>query len=629
MKRILILITAIISLNLYVKAEGEKNTTSKPDYRYNWNFADIYSDWDQWDNELDQIKSIAPKFAEYKGTLGKSADALYDFFKFSEENSKIIRRLNSYVYLQRDLDSRNQHFNTKQQELQTVLIQISMNTTWYDSELASIPEETVMKWLKENKNLAVYKHDLKDFYRQQKHVLDEEKQNIVTLMSRALGASSRAYTSLSTADMVYPEVELSTGEKVTATPANLSKVTTNNPNQKDRLKVSNAYRSVWAKNKNTYTDIYQGILQNRWASAQLHNYPTCLDAVLESNNISKDVYMNLIEVASNNAAPLRKYIDLRKKALKLEKYYGSDGRVELVDYSKSYKWEEATKIVTEALEPMGKDYSSKLDDALQGGWIDVFEKQGKQTGAYSMGVYGVHPYILMNWADTRDNVFTLAHELGHALHSLKSNETQPYTYSQYPTMVAEVASTFNENMLLDYMLKNAKSSEEKISLLIQAIDNISGTFYRQAQFAEFEYKAYSAVEQNKPLNAEILASMYKDISDRYYGDAIESTKDGKYGWSGVFHFFQLYYYVYNYAVSYSASASLYDQVANAKNKKEAKKALERYHTLLQSGGSDYPVEMLKKAGVDLTTKDAFLAVTSQMTKLVDQLEEELKKIDKI
>ena len=278
---------------------------------------------------------------------------------------------------------------------------------------------------------------------------------------------------------------------------------------------------------------------------------------------------------------------------------------------------------------MGEEYNKLLATSLQGGWIDVYEKPGKQTGAYSWSIYGVHPFILMNWDESRDNVFTLAHELGHSMHSTLSSNYQPYTYSSYASMVAEVASTFNENMLLDYMIKNAKDPNEKIALLVQAIDNISSTFYRQSQFAEFEHVLYTMIEKDQPINADIIAKTYADIDKKYNGDILERSGNNAYSWPRVSHFFTHIYYVYNYAVSFSASGSLFNQIAMAETPEAAKAAQEKSLALLKSGGNDYPVELLKKAGVDLNTREPFLAVVKRMDQLVNQLEAALKEAGKI
>lgn len=627
--RKLSLLLLILMGTLSMNAQNDKQTNSTLDYRYNWNFTDIYPNWDAWAKDLDLVKQEIPKYLDYKGKLGESADKMLGFFEFSEKINKTAERLYVYVMLQKDVDGKNPMYSNKEQELQMVFIQMGMNTGWISPELATIPSEKVYKWMETNQKLAVYKHDMESFYRLQAHILPEATQNIITQFSSALDATSRIYSSLSIADIEYQKVKLSTGEELIASPANANKVYTSNQNQEDRKMMGDATRVPFIKAKNTYADIYLGMLQNRWASAKLRGYKSCLEGVLASNNISKDVYTNLLQVARENSQPLQKYYELRKKALKLEKYYNSDNSVELVDFNKTYKWEDAVGVVKEALTPMGDDYSKKLQTAFQGGWIDVFEKPGKRTGAYNLSVYGLHPYILMNWDETRDNVFTLAHELGHAMHGLYANSNQPMVYSGSATVVAEVASTFNENMLLDYMLAKATDPKEKVTLLVQAIDNIVGTFYRQAQFAEFEYKVHEMIEQDQPINAETFAQIYNESDIQYNGTMIERAEDAKYSWARVPHFFNYTFYVYNYAVSFSASSSLYEQVAKAKDKKAAQVALDKYLNLLKSGSKDYPVTLLKDAGVDLTTKEPFLAVIRQMEKLVNQLETELKVLGKL
>ena len=628
MKKLLTIAFMLFGIGLY--AQPKASTETKDDfYKYNWRLTDVYPNWEAWSADLDWIKSQITKFDSFKGRLGESAQVMLDYKKFSEKISQTFSKLYVYASLSKDVDGKNPIYSTKLLELQTLGAELGRNTAWIGPELKTIPREKVEGWMKENKEIAIYAHDFESFYSQLDRILDEQTQKTLTYFSKALGASLRTYSSLSKADMEYHKVTLSTGEEIVTSPAAATKVFTTNPNQNDRKITAFAREDVYAKNKNTYADIWMGVAQNLWASAQLQGYQSTLESFLEPNKIPKDVYFNLIDVASNNTAPLLKYRELRKKALGLDKYYYSDESFELSSDVKSYKWEEAVDVVKNCLKPMGEEYNGLLGTALSGGWIDVYEKPGKQTGAYSWGIYGVHPFILMNWNESRDNVFTLAHELGHSIHSMLSSKYQPYTYSDYTSMVAEVASTFNENMLLDHMIKNAKTPDEKIALLVQAIDNISGTFYRQSQFAEFEYAIYSLIEKDAPINSEIIAKTYYDIDVKYNGNIFERSDNFKYAWPRVTHFFTHNYYVYNYAVSFSASQSLFTQIAQAQTKQDAAKAQVRYLTLLKSGGSNYPVALLKNAGVDLSTKEPFMAVVKRMDDLVNQLEKALKEAGKI
>jgi oligoendopeptidase F len=627
MKKVLILFIAVFALNILSFAQEDIN--DKDYYKYNWKLTDIYADWDDWQKDLNFLESQITKYPEFKGTIGSSADRFLEFQKFSEKSDQIYAKLFIYASLGQDVDGKNSIYVTKLQQLQTADVNLKRNSTWKETELAAIPKETIEQWMKENKELAVYGHHFDSFYRQLEFILDEETQRISTYYSKALDASSKIYGTLSTADMEFPKVKLSNGEEIIASPANASKFFKTSKVQEDRRIVSEAMADAYAKNKNTYAEILIGVYQNRWAKAQLQGYESCLDGELELNNIPKDVYMNLIDVAGKNTASLLKYRELRKKALGLEKYYGSDGALELVDFEKSYSYDEGVELVKECLKPMGEEYNELLTNALQSGWVDVYEKEGKRGGAYSWSDFGLHPYILMNWNGTRSHVFTLAHEFGHSIHSMLTSKYQPYIYMNYASVVAETASTFNEKMLLDYMIKKTKNNNEKITLLVQAIENISGTFYRQAQFAEFEYNLYSMIEKNEPLNADIMADLYAEIDEKYNGTIMEKSENSDYSWPRIHHFFNYTYYVYNYAVSFSASSSLFNQIKQAESKKEAKSAHEKYLALLKSGSNDYPVDLLKKAGVDLNTKEPYLAVVKRMEELVNQLEVALKEAGKI
>jgi oligoendopeptidase F len=628
MKRIFLSALALAAICNVSFGQATAKVDAK-DPAYCWDFTHIYPSWDAWQQELKMYGELTPKFLEYKGKISKDPQALLGFLQLSERAGKMGNKLYSYVSLQQDVDGKNPIYRTKQQEMQNVSIEMSKNQAWYDSELATLPQETCNKWMSEVPELATYKHIFEDFYRQRAHILDEKTQNIINEYSRTLGAPLNIYNSLAIADIEFPKVTLSTGEVVTASPAAASRIYATSTNQDDRLKVANANREYYYKNRNTFADIYLTKIQTSVAGARLSGYESCLDETLSGHNIPKEVYLTLLRVAQSNVAPLQKYWELRKKALGLTKYYHSDASAQLVNFNRTYKWNEGVSIVSSALQLMGKEYYDNFKQMLAPGRIDVYEKPGKQAGAYNLDLYGVHPYVLMNWNETRDNVFTLAHELGHSVHGILSQKNQPFIYADANSMVAEVASTFNECVLLDYMLAQAKDPNEKIALLVQAIDNVAGTFYRQVQFADFENTMHTMVEQEQPLNADIMAKVYGDIDAKYNGPGVEQPENLKYSWPRVMHFFNFNFYVYNYAVSFTASNALYSSIAKAKTKKEADAAKERYMNLLKSGGSDYPINLLKKAGIDMTQEASYLTVTSRMQQLVDQLEKELKAVGKI
>ncbi|MCG8581840.1 MAG: oligoendopeptidase F [Bacteroidales bacterium] len=626
MKKIaLVCILAVACLLPTIAQVNYKTREEIPD-KYKWNFDDIYKSWDAWEADLAAIQKDMDEMLTFKGKLGESADNLLAMMSLQESLMKKAYKAYQFVSFQSTVDTRNTELQGKLQKVQLMFAQFGVSMSWMAPEMIQIPEATMKQWIADNEGLKVYEFELTDMYRLQKHVLSEKMEELVSYFSQVSGTAGDVFTALSTADVVFPEVELSNGEKVKVTPGGYSHVVTNNKNQEDRRKAYEAFYDVYYKNKNTYAAIYNGIVQSDWANARAKKYPTCLDAALEGNAIPKEVYLNLINTVKKHTEPLQKYTKLRKKVLGLEKYYGFDGSLSLTDFNKKYPYEEAVEIVTESVLPLGKDYQAKLQTATSSGWLDVYENPGKRSGAFSAGVYGVHPYMLLNYDETLDYVFTLAHELGHTMHTTLSNETQPFATHSYTIFVAEVASTFNERLLLDYMMEKTKDPKERIALLNQAIQGIIGTFYAQTMFADYEYQVHTLAEQGRPVNADILTNIWKGLADTYYGDVSEETMYSGYAWTRIPHFYNSPFYVYQYATCFASSAQIYKDVTEGK-KKDRQAALERYITLLKSGGNDHPMEQLKKAGVDLTKEETIMAVINQLDILVDQLAVELDKLE--
>ena len=623
------LVSLILLLSFFQISYSQIDNFNYSNEKYNWDLTRIYSSWDKWDDDFNLLKTSILYLNEYRGKLDKSPETLLEFKKAQNSILKLKDKLFFYVYLSNDLDSRNGISKSKLKELQFLSAEFEKELAWVKQELNNIPQETVFRWMNENNELNSYRYDFIKLYDQQSHVVDSRTQEIKSNYNQVTNSILAIFDALSLSDMNYNKATLSNGEKIVANPSNSSKVYVNEKNQNDRKLVFEALEESYSRFKNTYTEIWIGVAQNVWAEAKIHGYETCLEYVLEPENISTDIYLNLIEVASNNTKVLEKYRELRKTALGLDLYYGSDELIELVEVENEYPFNQAVEIVKESLKLLGKDYSKKLEDVFQGGWIDVYSRPGKYAAAYNLSTYGVQPYILLNWNNTRSSLFTLSHETGHAIHSVYSNEYQPYQYSSYSTLIAETASQFNEMMLLDYLIDNLENSNEKIAFLVQSIDNISKAFYRQTQFAEFEYELFSMLEKGIPLNTDVVAEKFEQIDKKYNGNIITRSENYPYSWPKIHHFCSSPYYVYNYAVSFSCSSSLFNQIKQAKTPEDAKKAQEKYLTLLKSGGSDYPVDLLKRAGVDLTTKEPYLAVVNRMTELVDQLEVALKEVGKI
>ena len=592
---------------------------------YKWNLGDIYENYEKWNEDLAKMKKIQEELVKFKGKFDKE-DKLLEFLKKQEESEKIAYKLYRYPQLARDLDSSDKEATENMQKIQFLFAKMGTELSWVNPELIE-NRENIEKWIQKEK-FSDYRFGLENLFRLQSHVLDEDKSKLLSYYSSYFSAPRSIYSEITVTDVDWPLIKLNNGEKIQATAANYSKVVSTNRNQEDRKLIFENYYGVFEKRKNTIAAIYNSILQKNIASSKAYNYKSFLSSALEDNNIPEDIYLNLINTAKENTAPLKRYIKLRKEILGLSEYHNYDGSINLVKFDKEYEYDDAKKIVLNSIEPLGKDYAKKMENAISQGWLDVFETQGKRSGAYSAGVYGVHPYMLLNYNKTLDSVFTLAHELGHTLHTLYSQENQPFSTSDYTIFVAEVASTFNERLLLDYMLEKTQDPTEKIALLEQEIRNITGTFYFQALLADYEYQAHKLAETGQPITADVLSKITEDLFYTYYGDEIEKDELLSIFWARVPHFFNSPFYVYQYATCFASSAILYDKVIKTEDENARKEALKRYIELLSSGGNDFPMNQLKKAGVDLSKKSTIEAVSKQLDGLLDKLENEIKKINK-
>ena len=590
---------------------------------YKWNLSDIYENYSAWEKDFEKVSELKKELAGFKGKFGNEGKLL-EFFQKQEEMDKISYKLYRYPQLARDLNSSDKEAVEHLQKVQFLFAEISTELSWVNSELVD-NRENIEKWI-EKKEFDDYRFGLKNLFRLQKHILEEKESKLLSYYSSFFSAPRSIYSEVTVTDVEWPQVTLSSGEKVDVTPANYSKILSTNRNQEDRKLMFQTFYTIYEKKKNTIAAIYNSILQKGIASKKAYNYDSFLLSHLESDNIPEEIYLNLVNTAKNNTKPLQRYLKLRKRILGLEKYYNFDGSINLIEFDKEYEYDDAKEIVLNSVAPLGKDYVEKMKKAISEGWLDVFEAKGKRTGAYSAGVYGVHPYMLLNYNKTLDSVFTLAHELGHTLHTLYSDENQPFSMADYTIFVAEVASTFNERLLLDYMLENTNDPKERIALLEQEIGNIVGTFYFQALLADYEYQAHKLAEAGEPITAEVLSKIMEDLFDKYYGDIIEKDDLIYIFWARVPHFFNSPFYVYQYATCFASSAILYEKMINSSDESEKKQTLDKYIQLLSSGGNDFPMEQLKKAGVDLSKIETIEAVAKQFDLLLDKLEAEIKKL---
>lgn len=598
------------------------------DKKYKWNLEEYYPSWEVWDRELAQTRELMKKVPEYKGKIKYSSEKFIEMIQLEEKIGRTIEKLYIYPYMLKDINSKDETASVKLQEIMSILTEYSVATSWMTPEILEIPQETMGKWIEKNPVLKEHKFSLMEIYRLQGHVLDEGKEKLLSYYGQYMGAPDDIYGELSISDMKWNEVELSDGYKGPVTNGIYSKVLATNRNQEDRKKAFEALYGSYDANKNTYAAIYRSLLQRDAASSKARNYKSTLDKALEPKNVPSEVFETLLKSAIDNNAPLQRYVKLRQKALGLEGYHYYDNSINIVDYNKEFSYDTAREMVLNSVAPLGQDYSEKMNKALSEGWIDVYETENKRSGAYSIGIYDVHPYMLLNYQSTMDDVFTLAHELGHTMHTILSNENQPYASSNYTIFVAEVASTFNERLMLDYMIKNSEDPKEKIALLEQALGNIVGTFYIQTLFANYEYQAHKLVEEGKAVTPDVLSGIMDNLFKQYFGETLTMDELQKIVWARIPHFYNSPYYVYQYATSFASSANLYDRITNEKyGMEERGAATSAYLELLKSGGNDHPMNQLKKAGVDLEKEESFHAVAKEFDRLLDQLESELEKLE--
>src|SRR5687768_5280303 len=473
-----------------------------------------------------------------------------------------------------------------------------------------------------NEALAVYRFAIESLFHEQEHVLDERGERLLSYSGRFNSVPYDSYSALTTADMKFPAITLTTGERVTLSYGQYRALLETNRRQEDRATAYRAFHQAYADTQNTYASLYNGVLQRDWFHARARGYESTLDAALHGNNIPTSVVENLISVAKQDVEPLRRYHRLRRRMLGLDTYRLFDVFVPLVEHDVRYPYDEVGAWIGDSVAPLGDEYQALVRQAFNGRWIDVYENAGKRSGAYSAPVYGAHPYMLLNYNETLDAVFTLAHEMGHSMHTLLSHQAQPFVYAGYTIFVAEVPSTLSEALFLDLMLERADSRQQRAMLLQHAIDSIAGTFYTQVMFADFELQAHRLVEQDRPVTADALNEIYAGLLRDYYGDVIDEEPVSRVTWARIPHFFSTPYYVYQYATCFASTARLM-QALRSDDADERRQGVERYLSLLRAGGSDFPMTLLKQAGVDLSQPDTVRAVGAELGMLVGRLEAEL------
>jgi oligoendopeptidase F len=590
--------------------------------RYQWDLTSICRTWEEWQASYKQLDTAIAAFASFQGTLSQGPDRVLAAFKAMDDMGELSYRVWYFASLTYDQDQRNNDINARRQQVQILFARQQQASSWFNPEVLAIPLETIRRWMDSDADLALYRFAIESLFHEQEHVLDEQGERLMSYAGRFNSVPHDSYSALTTADAKFASITLVDGSKVTLTYGQYRALLETNRNQEDRANAYRTFHQNFIDNQNTFAAMYNGVLQRDWFHARARGYKTTLDAALHGNNIPTSVVENLIEVTKEGVGPLRRYHRLRRRMLGLSTYRPFDVFVPLVEHAARYPYDEVGAWIVDSVAPLGPEYQRNVRHAFDGRWIDVFENTGKRSGAYSAPVYGAHPYMLLNYNETLDAVFTLAHEMGHSMHTLLSHQTQPFVYAGYTIFVAEVPSTLNEALFLDLMLERARSREERIVLLQHAIDSITSTFYTQVMFADYELQAHRLVEQDQPVTADALNAIYSSLLNAYYGDVIDSEEASRLTWARIPHFFSTPYYVYQYATCFASTARLMQGI-RSKNSDERQDAVDRYLNLLRAGGSDFPMNLLARAGVDLGQPDTVRAVAAELDFLVGRLEVEL------
>ena len=579
-----------------------------------WDLTKLYKDIDAWNSDFETLKEMISSCENFKGKLDEF-DSFKEYYYLQKELAVKLLKVYQYAALTFDLNRKIVENGARVQSVAYELSRLNQLTAFDAPELLQIGEEKILSFLEKDETLKEYMFSVKKLFRNQEHVLDEKSEGILANYSQLASKGNEIYTALSVGDKVDKSITLTSGEEITITSGNYRSYLADLGDPEDRKRVFEAVFTTYKDHKNAYAQIYNTILQRDIANMKNRKYESSLESYLFGNNIPLDVYHNLVAVAKENTAPLKRYYQMRKEYLGLETHRTYDRFMSLAEGSTKFTYEEAKDLFYKSVAHLGDEFNEKAKSALEDGYVDVYETEGKQTGAYSWGALNEHPYILLNYDDTLNSVFTTAHEAGHSMHSQFSTEAQPVATQNYTIFVAEIASTFNEHNLLDYFIKNAKATkEDKIQLLQQSIDDILGTFYRQTLFAAYELKAHELAESGNPITHEALSNIMIELYKDFYDIDITEENGKEYVWAYIPHLYATPFYVYQYATSFAASLKLYEMV------KEDPKNIEKHISLLKAGGDDFPVQQVQKAGVDLTTKETFLAVVNRLNNLLDELE---------
>lgn len=585
------------------------------DPKYQWHIEDLYASDDLWQKDYELLEKSIPELASYEGGLGES---VHTFLEYMNKKQEIMKRFEAvYVYANQKYheDTGNAVYQKLTAQAQMLSLKLSSVTVFEEPELLAVGKETVDGWFEETEDMELYRRFFYELFRQQEHVLSKEMEAVLADVSDMSEDISNIFSMFNNADVKFPSIKGKDGEEIPVSHGRYSLLM----ESRDRDVRKEAFFSVYSQYgqyRNTLAATYSANLKSSAFFAKMRRYDSALAMALDGGEIPVSVYTQLIDTVHENLPLMYRYVALRKKALGVDELHMYDLYAPMVDeVSMKIPFEEAKEIVKKGLEPLGEEYIQVLSEGMNGGWIDVYENQGKRSGAYSWGAYGCHPFVLMNYQDNLSNVFTLAHEMGHSMHSYYSDKNQPYLYAGYRIFVAEVASTCNEALLMEYLLRHTEDKKEKAYLINYFLEQFKGTLYRQTMFAEFEKITHEMAGRGEPLTAEILNDIYYKLNEQYFGDGIVIDKEIALEWSRIPHFYTPFY-VYQYATGYSAAIAISRKILSGDAA-----AREGYMKFLSGGSSMNPIDLLKLCGVDMTTPEPVQSALRLFGELLDEMEE--------
>jgi len=594
--------------------QSKLRTRDEVEQKYKWAIEDLYCDDIKWQEDYNKLQGMMQGFTEFEGKLSESADRLLEYLQFSDEVNKILEKV--YVYANQKLheDLGNTFYQGLTAKASDLSVNISSLTAFAEPEILSMAEDKIRDFLQSNNGISVYEKYLLDLLRQKKHVLDSKTEKLLAKTHNISAASSDIFSMFNNVDVTFPELEDEDGNILELTHGRYVKFL-ESTNVKVRKSAFEAMYHEYNKFKNTLAAAFYANVKQANFYAEVRGYSSSRAAALDGGNIPEQVYDNLIETVNNRIELMHRYVSLRKKALGIEELHMYDLYTPMVnDVKIKVSFEKAKEMVIEGLKPMGASYLSVLQEGFDNGWIDVYENQGKRSGAYSWGANGTHPFVLLNYQDNLNNVFTLAHEMGHALHSYYSDAAQPYVYAGYRIFVAEVASTCNESLLIHHMIDKAQDKKGKAYLINTFLEHFKGTLYRQTMFAEFEKEVHQLAAAGEALTPDNLCEIYYKLNVKYYGDDMIIDRDIEMEWSRIPHFYTPFY-VYQYATGFSAAIALSKRIMEY-----GEPAVDDYMKFLSGGNSKDPIDMLKVAGVDMSSPEPIEEALNVFKELLDEME---------